>query len=72
MSFVEPYFSTTNNSYITLDWIFESHHPDDVITISSSSLPDLDLGDIFSQPPAEEILQLIYNTKKHTQGKQDH
>ena len=47
----------------TLHWILVSYHPDDVITISPSSPPDLDLDDIFAQPPAEEILKLIYHIK---------
>ena len=63
MSYVEPHFSTTNISYITLDLILVSHLPDDVITISPSAPPDLDLGDVFTQPPTEEIIQLIYNIK---------
>ena len=67
MSFVEPQFNTANSSYIILDWILVSHHPDDVITILPSSSPGLDLDDVFSQPPAEEILQLIYNIRNtHT------
>ena len=67
MSFVEPHFSTTNRSYNTLGWILVSHHPDDVITISPSALPDSDHGDVFTQSPAQEILQLIYNIKNvHT------
>ena len=61
--FVEHHFSTTNRSYITLDWILDSYHPDDVITISSSSLIDLDHDDIFLPPPAKEVLKLICNIK---------
>ena len=71
MSSVDPHFSTTNSCYITLDWILVSHHPDDVITFSPNSPPDLDLGDIFPQPPAEEILHLVYNIK-NTQNEQDY
>ena len=71
MSFVEPHFSATDRSYITLDWILVSHHQDDVITNSLSSTPDSDLDDVFSQPVAGEILQLIYNIK-NTQSEQDH
>ena len=70
MSFVEPHFSTPYSSYKTLNWIFVSHYPDDVIMISPSSPPDLDLGDVFTQPPAEEILQLIYNIKNMYQENQ--
>ena len=36
-----------------------SHHPDDVLVISSISSPDTDLGDQFIQPSAEQVLQLI-------------
>ena len=52
--------NTTNRCYTKPGWILVSHHPDDVITISSRTPSDLDLADIFSQPPAKEILQLIY------------
>ena len=62
-SFIEPHLSKTNNSYNTLDWILVSHYPYDVITISTNSPPDADLGDVFTQPPAEQILQVIYNIK---------
>ena len=73
MFLFDAHFSTTNSPYIKPEWILVSHHPDDVITIfSPSSPPDLDLGDVSSQPPAEEILKLIYNNKTHTQGEQDH
>ena len=51
---IDPHFSTTNSSYTTLDWIPVSYHPDDVITISPSSVPDSDIDDIFTQPPAEK------------------
>ena len=46
-----------------LDWILVSHHLHDVITISLSMPLDSDLGDVFTQPPAEQVLQLIYNIK---------
>ena len=72
MSFVDHHFSPTNRSYTTLDWILLSYHPDDVITISPSSLPDLDLEDVFFQSPTEEILILITTSKTHMQGEQDH
>ena len=54
-----------NSSYMKLDWILVLHYPDDVITISPSSPPDLELDADFSQLQAEEILQLIKNMK-HT------
>ena len=60
---IDSHFSATNSSYIKLDWILVSHHPDDIITISLSAPPDLDLDDNFSQPPAEEILLLIETIK---------
>ena len=48
------------------------HHPDDVIMLSPSSLSDSDLDDVFTQPPVEQVLQLIYNIKnahaKHTRS----
>ena len=53
--------------HIRLDTL--SHHPYDVITISPSFPPDSELGDVFTQPPAEQVLQLIYNIKNaHTRG----
>ena len=52
-------FSTANNPGNILDWILVSHHPDDVIIISSCSSPDTDLNDEFIQPIAEKVLQLI-------------
>ena len=63
MSFVEPHFSTTNSSLSTLDCILVSHYKNDVIMILTSSPPDSGLGRVFTQPPAEEILQLIYNIR---------
>ena len=36
-----------------------SHHPDDVIVISSSSPPDTDLSYQFIQPTGEHVLHLI-------------
>ena len=48
-----------NISYNTLDWILVSHHSDDVIMIPPSPPQDSDLGDILTQPPAEQVLQLI-------------
>ena len=52
MFLVDTHFNTTKSSYI-IDWIHVSHHPDDVIIISPSTLPDSDLDEDFSQPPAE-------------------
>ena len=72
MFLVDTHFSTTNSPYIKLEWILVSHHPDDVITISASKCLGLDLDDDISQPPAEEILQLMRTSNTHIQGIQDH
>ena len=57
-------FSAANNPGNILHWILLSHHPDDVIIISSRSSPNTDLNDEFMQPPGEQVLQLISNTKQ--------
>ena len=63
MFLVDNHPRTTNSSYTKPEWILVSYHQDDVITISASTPPDSDLDNDFSQPPAEEILQLIGNVK---------
>ena len=59
--------STCNTSY----WVLVSHHPDDVIIVSSCTPLDADPNDEFIQPPTE--LQLISNIEhtptKHTRSK---
>ena len=71
MSFdVTPPYSTGSRTSNTSFWIVVSHHPGNVIIISSNSPPDTDLGDQFIQPPAEYILQLISNLNyKSAKGK---
>ena len=66
MSFVEH---SLQHHKQHLDWIFVSDHPDDVIMISPSSPLDADLSDVFTQAPAEQVLQPIYNIK-NTHAKQ--
>ena len=67
---VTPSYSTEHDTCNTSSWIAMSHHPDDVIVISLSSAPDTDLGDQFTKPPAEQVLQLIshldHKPAKHT------
>ena len=58
MFLVGTHCSTTNSSYVKLDWILVSHHPDDIIIKSPSTPPDSDIDDDFSQTPAKEILLL--------------
>ena len=52
-------YSTAHDTNNISSWITVSHHPDDVIVISSSSPLVKDLSDQFIQPTAEHILQLI-------------
>ena len=60
MSFdVTPPYSTESSTCNTSMWIVVSHHQDDVIVIFSNSALDIDLGDQFIQPSAEQVLQLI-------------
>ena len=65
-----PSYSTEMALATHSAWITMSHHPDDVIVISSSSPAGTDLGDQFIQPPAEQVLQLIshfdHKPAKHT------
>ena len=53
-------------------WITVSHHPEDVIVISSSSPQDIDLSDQFIHPTAEQVLQLTshldHKPAKHTRS----
>ena len=60
--------STTNSCYTKPEWILVSHLPDDVITISTSTSPDVYLDDDFSPSPVAEILQLLENMK-HTHAR---
>ena len=59
-------FSTVIKPHNSLHLILVSHHPDDVITSSSSSYLDIYLNDDFAQPLAEQVLQLINNIKPTT------
>ena len=70
MFLVDACPSTIIRSYTKPQWILVSYHSDDIIIMSANTSPDSDIEDNFSQPPAEEILQLIENTL--IQGIQDH
>ena len=68
---MSPYstgYDTDNISF----WITVSHHPENVIVISSSSPPDTDLSVHFTQPTAEQVLQLTshldHKPAKHTRS----
>ena len=60
-------FSTASSTCNTSYWILVSHHSDDVIIVSSCSPLDTKLGDEFTQPPTEQVLQLIRENNIKTQ-----
>ena len=51
-------YSRGHDTDNTSSWITVSHHPEDVIVISSNASLDPDLIDQFIQPTAEQVLQL--------------
>ena len=60
-------FNMTNSTCNISYQILVSHHPDDVIIVSSCSPLDAKLNDEFIQPPEDQTLQLISNIKhRHT------
>ena len=55
----------------TSSWITVSHHPKDVIVISSNSLPDPDLSDQFIHATAEQICNQLINLTTNLPNVQD-
>ena len=56
--FMISHYSTSHDADSTSTWITVSHHPNDVIAISSGSPLDADLSDQFIHPTPEQTLQL--------------
>ena len=66
------HYSTSYDTDNTSTSITVSHHPKDVIVISSNKPPDTDLSDQFIHPTLEQVLQftnqLDYKPVKHVRS----